>query len=222
MRDRADSSAEARGGGHPILPRSPTIRAQCRHSRHSWRPCDTAGDTNGQQIGLQNADCVVYVVPNARTRGRRCRDPEMTEKLPDVWAARDFPVLVAAAQRFDEGEPVVRVSHLVADTSLAVEDVARACRALDRRGLVEMQERSGGGPVARRNLSGDAYFLTGLHPDGDDAVSQLVSALRQAADHTSDPAEKGKLRTLADNAGAVSRDVLAGVLTAVITGGVSG
>ena len=42
------------------------------------------------------------------------------------------------------------------------------------------------------------------------------------ADQTPDPVEKSKLRALADNAGAVSRDVLAGVLTAVITGGVAG
>lgn len=67
------------------------------------------------------------------------------------------------------------------------------------------------------DISGDAYLLTGLHPNGDDAVSQLVSALRQAADEVSDPDEKSRLRKLADGVGGVSREVLSGVLTAVIT-----
>lgn len=146
----------------------------------------------------------------------------MTEKLDDVWSTRDFPVLVAAARRIDQGEDTVDVADLVADTNLSEEEVVRAGLALTRRGLLEAMG-SWGAPVLRvKNLSGEAYLLTGLHPDGDDAVSQLVSALRQAADQTPDPVEKSKLRALADNAGAVSRDVLAGVLTAVITGGVAG
>lgn len=145
----------------------------------------------------------------------------MTEKLPDVWAARDFPVLVAAARRFDEGESTVRVEDLAADTGLTKEEIERAGMALERRGLVETMGVAQMPVLRLRNLSGQAYLLTGLHPDGDDAVSQLVSALRQAADQTSDPTEKGRLRTMADNAGAVSRDVLAGVLTAVITGGMA-
>jgi hypothetical protein len=71
-------------------------------------------------------------------------------------------------------------------------------------------------------LDGEAYFLTGLHPSGDDAVSNLVAALRQAADQVDDPAEKSRLQTLADQALHVSRDVLGGVLVAVMTGQMPG
>lgn len=145
----------------------------------------------------------------------------MTEKLPDVWTARDYPVLVAAARRFDQGESTVRVADLVTDTGLTKGEVERAGLALERRGLLETMGVTEMPVLRLKNLSGEAYFLTGLHPDGDDAVSRLVDALRQAADQVSDPEEKSRLRRLADNAGSVSRDVLAGVLSAVITAGMN-
>lgn len=59
-------------------------------------------------------------------------------------------------------------------------------------------------------------MLTGLHPNGDNAVTQLINALRQAAEYEVDPDERSRLRKLADNAGGVSRDVLANVLATVI------
>lgn len=145
----------------------------------------------------------------------------MTEKLPDVWTSRDYPVLAAAAKRFDEGETSIRVETLATDTGLSVEDVKRAGSALSRRDLLTASG-AWGDPIQRvSELSGEAYLLTGLHPDGDDAVTRLVDALRQAADQTNDPEEKSKLRRLADNAGGVSRDVLAAVLATVITGGLA-
>lgn len=141
----------------------------------------------------------------------------MTEKLPDVWASRDFPVLVAAARRFDDGEIVVRVGDLVADTGLTPSEVERAGAALARRGLVETAG-AWGQPVMRlKNMSGEAYFLTGLHPDGDDLAERLISVLTQAADATGDEEERGALKRSARALGSVSGNVLAGVLTAWIS-----
>jgi len=60
-----------------------------------------------------------------------------------------------------------------------------------------------------------------LHPDGDEAVSRLVSALRQAADQVDNPDEKRRLRNLADEVPGVGRNVLGGVLTAVLTGSIA-
>jgi hypothetical protein len=68
-------------------------------------------------------------------------------------------------------------------------------------------------------VSGSAYLLTGLHPDGDDALSRLIDGLRQAADQTADDDERGRLRRAADALGGITRDVGVGVLTAVITRG---
>jgi hypothetical protein len=143
----------------------------------------------------------------------------VTEQLPDVWATRDFPVLREVVRRFETGDRIEGVwGQSVADAlNMSPEDVWRSARALKRRGLVEALIPLQGPAVQFADISGEAYLVTGLHPNGDDAVSQLVSALRQAADQVADPEEKSKLRKLADGVGGVSRDVLAGVLTAVIT-----
>jgi hypothetical protein len=141
----------------------------------------------------------------------------VTQPPPDVWTTRDFPVLREVVQRFDRGDNAVWGQDVAAALSMSPEDVHRSGRALKRRGLVEALIPLKGPAVQFANVSGEAYLLTGLHPNGDDAVSQLVSALRQAADQVADPEEKSKLRKLADGVGGVSRDVLANVLAAVIT-----
>jgi DNA-binding transcriptional MocR family regulator len=142
----------------------------------------------------------------------------MTEKLTDVWASRDFPVLVEVARRIDAGESTVSVSDVAQALAMDEQTVQLAGAALKRRGLVDTIGAFGVPVLRFRHLSADAYFVTGLHPSGDDAVSQLVDLLRQAADGVDDPQEKSRLRALADAAGGVSREVLAGVLTALATG----
>lgn len=142
---------------------------------------------------------------------------DVTEPLPDVWATRDYPVLREAVRRIDSGEdPFPRLPQLATATGLSEEQVSLAIAALVRCGYVNGAGHWGGFHGINE-VTSEAYLVTGLHPDGDDAVSQLVSALRQAADEVADPDEKSRLRKLADGAGGVSRGVLAGVLTAVIT-----
>lgn len=145
----------------------------------------------------------------------------MTEKLEDVWASRDFPVLREITRLIDSGEEFPHKAQLAKATGLSADEVRLAAWALRRRGLIDFNPYAGGDFSVITDLAGQAYLLTGLHPDGDDLVSQLVSALRQAAEQAVDPEEKGRLRTLADNAGAISRNVLSGVLTAVVTGAVT-
>lgn len=151
----------------------------------------------------------------------RCEYRRRTEKLPAVWAIRDYPVLLAVTRRFDEGAHWVTVEEIEADTGLDREQVERAATELSRRDFFEVRGAFGRPVMRVHDLSGQAYLFTGLHPDGDDAISRLIDALRQAAEQVSDPAEKSRLRRLADNAGSVSRDVLAAVLAAVITGGLA-
>jgi DNA-binding transcriptional ArsR family regulator len=139
----------------------------------------------------------------------------VTEPLPDVWTNRDYPVLREIVQVIDTGD-LARLEELAEATGLELQQVSRAITALERRGYVTA-DRSLAGVMGASEVSGEAYLVTGLHPSGDDAVSQLVSGLRQAADEIADPDEKSKLRKLADEVGGVSRDVLSGVLTAVIT-----
>lgn len=138
--------------------------------------------------------------------------------LDDVWVKRDFPVLVEVTRRIDAGERHVNTSDVAEALGMDRSDVELAGQALERRQLLKTM-----GTMQRRvlhmtDLSGEAYLLTGLHPDGNDALEQLISALRQAADHTSDPEEKGRLRKAASVLGDLVGDVGAGVMTAYLTG----
>lgn len=141
----------------------------------------------------------------------------MTDKLPDVWTSRDYPVLMEIARRIDGGEGAPRADDIARSVDMDEDRVQRALAALQHRRLIEGIGVAEGQILRVSDISAEAYLLTGLHPDGDDAVSALVAALRRAADLTDDPAEKSRLRALADGALGVSRSVLAGVLTAVLT-----
>lgn len=145
----------------------------------------------------------------------------VVDKLEDVWTVRDFPVLVEVTRLTDRGGSMIDPDGIMRGTGIDTPDVIRALHALERRGLVKLLKGIGGNAIVV-DVSGDAYFLTGLHPSGDDAVSALVEALRQAADLQADPAEKSRLRTLADSALGVSRDVLGGVLVNLATKGMLG
>jgi hypothetical protein len=146
----------------------------------------------------------------------------VTEKLPDVWTTRDFPVLLEVARQVDQGSSRVPAETVAEATGLSVDDVDLAGAALQRRGLVSAKGAWGRSVLWFDGVSGEAYLLTGLHPSGDDAVSALVDALRQAAELVEDPQEKSRLHTLADNALGVGRDVLGGVLVNLATKGMLG
>lgn len=123
-----------------------------------------------------------------------------TDRLPDVWVSRDYPVLREAVRMIDQGRSMPGVNELATATGLGPEQVKLAVAALERRGLVEAFHTLGG-VVSISSVAGEAYFTTGLHPEGDDMVSQLMSALRQAAERSPDASEKTRLRKLADAAG---------------------
>ena len=138
--------------------------------------------------------------------------------LADVWASRDFPVLTAAVRWIDSGQlGGVHDVSLAEATELSVADVRLALKALERRGLITTSSFLSG-DMHVDEIAGDAYLLTGLHPDGDDALEQLISTLRQAADQTSDPEEKSQLRKAAGALGGLAGKVGTSVMTAYVTG----
>lgn len=143
------------------------------------------------------------------------------DKLSDVWSTRDFPVLREAVRLIDSGEDAhPRLEQLAEACGLSEDDTERALQALTRRRLIDPAE-SASGPYGVDDVSGEAYLITGLHPDGDDLVSQLIATLRQAADQTDDPEEKSRLRRMGDSASDVGRQTLGAVLAALVTGGLA-
>lgn len=142
----------------------------------------------------------------------------MTAKNEDVWTERDYPVLLEVARLVDQGENSISAETIGETLGMDPATVGLAYDALVRRGLIE-----GSGTAEHRSLmwahdiTGDAYLMTGLHPSGDDALSSLIDALRQAADLEPDPDEKSRLRRAADSLGGISRSVAVGVMTAWAT-----
>ncbi len=140
----------------------------------------------------------------------------MVEPLKDVWISRDYPVLREATERIDRGERLVTFHSIGQALGMPQEAVQLAGKALERRGLVEIMG-AWQGTIGIREVSGAAYLITGLHPDGDDALSALVQALHQAAEQVDDEDERSRLRRAADGLLGVSRSVMTGVLTAYLT-----
>lgn len=142
----------------------------------------------------------------------------MVEKLGDVWFTRYLPVLVHVARCIDgglTGPP----NHDQVGRALGMpeETVALAFEALERRGFLVLEHELGGG-VWVEDLLGPAYLVTGLHPDGDDLVDRLVSALKKAAEQSTDEDEASGLRKAARGLGEVTKGVATAVISAALTG----
>lgn len=140
----------------------------------------------------------------------------MVEMLRDVWGWRDLPVLLAIAERTDRGEWVGH-NDLVRATGLTDQEVRSAVYALEARGLIPPVQHMGNGNAQFiREISGTAYRLTGLHRDRDEAIAALTDLLEESANRATDPAEKSKLRKLAEAIGEVGSQTVANFLGTVM------
>jgi hypothetical protein len=145
----------------------------------------------------------------------------MNDKLDDVWQTRDFPVLREVVRLLDAGSDAVWSYELTDVLGMDDATIVRSFAALQRRGLVEVLLR-GGDPDGVREVAGQAYILTGLHPNGDDLRERLVSLLEQIAEQTDDPEEQTNTRKAARQLGILSRDTFAGVASALAASGIVG
>jgi hypothetical protein len=140
----------------------------------------------------------------------------MSERLDDVWTTRDFPVLREVTRRIDAGETPT-IDHIREALSMDDATIRRAVAALERRHLVDGISGAGHGVIRFTDVSGAAYIMTGLHPDGDDALADLIAMLQQAADQAGDEEERGRLQRVLGALRDVPRDVMVRVLTAYAT-----
>jgi hypothetical protein len=142
----------------------------------------------------------------------------MTDKpLADVWASRDFPVLVEITRRLDAGGSVF-LSAVVEALPLSDDEVDRAVRALQRRGLVTEVARTLGGDAIIDDVTGEAYLLTGLHPSPEAGADRLMAALEQAIDKAPEGERKTRLQKIRDGLLSAGRDLVVDVASGVITG----
>jgi hypothetical protein len=147
----------------------------------------------------------------------------MTEKLDDVWACRDFPVLVEAARILDRGDGPVSGGPLIEATHLTQQQVFSAFDALTPSYLTgeSYDSLAGRGDVFFNGITERGRRAVGLWPSGE-SVDALVDALRKAEDATDDPEEKSAIRRAAGAVLGVGREVMTDVMAAVITKQING
>ncbi len=144
----------------------------------------------------------------------------VTDLLPDQWADRDLPVLIAVARLLEDGfGGVLDSTAIQPHVRLDRADLARALLALQPGYLeVEVQRGFGGGGGPPRMsvvaLTERGRRAVGLWPS-ERNVDALVYALEQAADQAPTEEQRGKLRQAAHAVAGVGRDVMVDVLGAV-------
>lgn len=98
----------------------------------------------------------------------------MVDKLPDVWTPREYPVLREVARRIAAVDLALAVMDTTARARLTTEGVERAAEAFKRPRFVDHLGSWNGGAASFKDLSGEAYLATGLHPNGDEACHSSV------------------------------------------------
>lgn len=143
------------------------------------------------------------------------------EPLPDRWTTRDLPVLRAAAPILDEGGIVdSEDAEFLEEVGMPQEVVAQALVALGQAEYLDVgvtQFLSGDVSAVASGLLERGRRAVGIWPDGEAAVEQLLSALRQAEELTADVDDKTALRKASGQLASVSRSVVAEVIAAVVT-----
>lgn len=142
------------------------------------------------------------------------------EQLPDVWAERDHPVLIATARLLDaRGGPLT--SDEIADAANV--DHERVVRALTNlaNGFLEVQDASslGGRDCYALGITGRGLQAAGQWPTPEAAADRLLAALDQQIDNTVEGTPRSsRLRALRDGVASIGRDVLVDVMGGVLTG----
>lgn len=145
------------------------------------------------------------------------------EQISDRWHTRDKHVLVEFARRIDGGETSVDSREVAAELDLDEAECARVAVALADDGYLTIAGKPisawGSGPVIVlvADLTGKGRRNTGIWPNEDTAVEQLLSALSKAELLADDPDDKTALRKAGGQLATVSRSVLAEVIAAVVT-----
>jgi hypothetical protein len=142
----------------------------------------------------------------------------MTGQLDDVWANRDFPVLLAAARLINQGQRNIMARELVQHVEFERDQVLLALDGLVPAYLNGKALNSMAGRIDFHvsGLTERGRRAVGLWPSGE-SVDALIDALRKAEDATDDTEEKTLLRRAAGAVGSVSREIMVDVVAAVVS-----
>jgi hypothetical protein len=135
------------------------------------------------------------------------------QSLPDRWASRDFPVLIEAARRLDDGQRIAEAEEIAADLDVEVDQVYAALDALVPIYLSgeSVDTLAGRAAYLVNGITERGRRAVGLWPREEGAADALIELLEQAADHVDDEDDAGALR----RAGRLLKTVPAAVLAEV-------
>jgi hypothetical protein len=140
-------------------------------------------------------------------------------RLDDVWAARDYPVLVAVARLLEE-QDLLQAGDIALYCGLSQREVVLALTNLGHRHLVVTDAST---------YDGRDNYVTGIRPEGLEAVGQwpsagvaadrLIAALDALVDTSPmDSPKRNRLVAIRDGLLTAGRDVMVDVAAAVISG----
>jgi hypothetical protein len=140
--------------------------------------------------------------------------------LPDVWFARDLPVLRAIARLVDGpeygGNPYL--GQVVPASGLTRAEVVSAARALMSAGYVEALTNYAGEIVRFTGISPEARRLAGLWPTPQEQWARLLEQASTRMQNAPTDVERERWRALGAAAAAVGPDSGALLMSALIGG----
>lgn len=144
----------------------------------------------------------------------------MTEPLPDVWASRDHPVLLAAAQLLDEVRTPITSNAVAARAGIEQEAAVRALLHLGDEHL-EIRDSStyDGADCYVLGITAEGLRASGQWPTAEAAVERLLAALDAQIDGAPEGSPRAsRLRAFRAGVAEVGKDLLVEVMGAVISG----
>lgn len=138
--------------------------------------------------------------------------------MDDTWAARELPVLNAAAALL-ESSYMVTVSDIAERTGLEQPDVARALDALHPTHVDFRKTETGGDPTFWYvlKITPEGRRAAGQWPTAEGLVDRLVTAFRDAASREQDPQRQSQLNQAAGLLSDNVRDVAVQAAAAIVS-----
>jgi hypothetical protein len=141
--------------------------------------------------------------------------------LPDVWFARDLPVLRAVVRLVDSGDhggaPYL-LGQVVPASGLPKAEVIRAARALVDAGYVEALTNHAGDIVRFTGVSAESRRLAGLWPTPQGEWERLLEQLSARAENAPTEVERRRWQAFAEAARAVGEHDGALLMSALVGG----
>lgn len=129
-------------------------------------------------------------------------------------------MLVSIVTRFDQ-QGAVGTEGVVEDTGLDEQTVYIACQALRDDGLISFPDQGAEWDAWITNVSGEARRRAGSWPSADTLIDRMLTALQQAVDDATDPAERSRRQKVLDTVGSAARDILVSAAAAALGGAVT-